>query len=72
METNKVYKIASGCIANRIKKILPNIISKEQTGFIKGRYIGENTRLIYHGRDRWKSATDANVQEKCASVQDGG
>jgi len=44
---NVVYKIASGSIANRIKTILNQIISENQTGFIKGRYIGENTRLIY-------------------------
>ena len=44
---NCIYKIASGCIANRIKKVLDKIIAKDQTGFIKGRYIGENIRLIY-------------------------
>ena len=44
---NCTYKIATGCIANRIKTVLDKIISKDQTGFIKGRYIGENTRLIY-------------------------
>ena len=38
---NCIYKIASGCIANRIKKVL------DQTGFIKGRYVGGNIRLIY-------------------------
>ena len=42
-----VYKIASGSIANRIKLIIDKIIAKEQSGFIKGRYIGENIRLIY-------------------------
>ena len=44
---NCIYKIASGCIANRIKKVLDKIITKDQTGFIKGRYIEENIRLIY-------------------------
>ena len=44
---NCTYKIATGCIANRIKTVLDKIISKDQIGFIKGRYIGENTRLIY-------------------------
>ena len=44
---NCTYKIASGCIANRIKTILDKIIEKDQTGFLKGRYIGENIRLIY-------------------------
>ena len=42
-----VYKIASGAVANRFKQILDVIINKDQTGFLKGRYIGENTRLIY-------------------------
>ena len=44
---NVVYKIASACIAERIKTILTTLISEDQTGFISGRYIGENTRLIY-------------------------
>ena len=44
---NVVYKIASGFIADRIKTVLDKLIIKDQTGFIKGRFIGENIRLIY-------------------------
>jgi hypothetical protein len=44
---NTVYKFASSCIAEQIKSVLPILISNDQTGFIPGRYIGENTRLIY-------------------------
>ena len=44
---NVVYKIGSSCIANRVKMVLPSLISEDQTGFIKGRYIGDNIRLIY-------------------------
>ena len=40
------YKIATKAIANRIKKVLDEIIDSSQTGFIKGRYIGENIRLL--------------------------
>lgn len=43
---NVDYKIATKAIANKIKTKLPNIISPEQTGFIKGRYIGENVRIL--------------------------
>ena len=37
------YKLLSGVLANRMKKVLPSIIGPDQKGFIKGRYIGENT-----------------------------
>lgn len=44
---NVIYKIGSACIANRIKQVLPQLISEDQTGFVPGRYIGDNIRLIY-------------------------
>ena len=44
---NTVYKIGSGVIANRIKKVLPTLINNDQTGFIAGKYIGENIRLLF-------------------------
>ena len=40
------YKIAAKAIANRFKQVIPNIINYDQTGFLKGRFIGENIRLI--------------------------
>ena len=44
---NVIYKMASSCIANRLKKVMDKIICEEQKGFIRGRYIGENIRLLY-------------------------
>ena len=44
---NVIYKIASGCIANRLKQVLPHLIHENQKGFLKGRFIGENIRLLY-------------------------
>lgn len=44
---NVIYKIGSTCIANRLKLVLPSLINEDQTGFIKGRFMGDNIRLIY-------------------------
>ena len=37
--------IAAKAIARRLETVLPNLIHPDQTGFIEGRYIGENIRL---------------------------
>ena len=44
---NVSYKIIAAAIANRIKQVLPSIIDRDQTGFMKDRFIGDNTRLTY-------------------------
>ena len=44
---NVTYKLISATLANRLKQVLPNIISETQTGFLQHRFIGESTRLIY-------------------------
>ena len=41
------YKILSGVFALRLKKVLPLLIEPEQKGFQKGKFIGENTKLVY-------------------------
>ena len=43
---NVDYKIASKVIATRFEKVLDLLISPDQTGFLKGRYIGQNIRLV--------------------------
>ena len=44
---NTIYKLASAGIANRLKTVKTKLINTDQSGFISGRYIGENTRLVY-------------------------
>ena len=44
---NSVYKYFSSMIANRLKPELPTLINEDQTGFIAGRFIGENTRTVF-------------------------
>ena len=45
---NTSYKILSASIANRYKRIISTVIDPAQSGFIKGRFIGDNTRLMSH------------------------
>ena len=44
---NTIYKLVSGCIAERIKPCLDTIIHGDQKGFVSGRYIGETVRTTY-------------------------
>lgn len=44
---NISYKILSSCIAKRLKMLISDLIHENQKGFLKQRFIGENTRLIY-------------------------
>ena len=43
---NVDYKIATKTIGLRIEKVLPHLINPSQTGYVKGRFIGESIRLI--------------------------
>ncbi|KAL9977541.1 hypothetical protein ACROYT_G014957 [Oculina patagonica] len=40
------YKILTKILALRLEKYLPKLIHGDQTGFVKGRYIGQNIRLM--------------------------
>ena len=44
---NQDYKLVAKCIASRIKTHLKNLIHSDQTGFIKGRHIGENINKLF-------------------------
>ena len=44
---NTDYKILTKLLALRLQKVLPAIISKDQSGYLKGRYIGDNIRTIF-------------------------
>ena len=44
---NITYKLLSSVLANRVKPILSKIIHGNQKGFLAGRYIGENSRVLY-------------------------
>ena len=43
---NTDYKILTKLLANRLQNVLPEIISNDQVGYIKKRFIGDNIRII--------------------------
>lgn len=44
--TNVDYKTYAHVLAKRLQKVADKIITREQSVYIKGRYIGENAQLI--------------------------
>ena len=44
---NTDFKIISSAIATRLQRVAGKLTDKSQTAYIKGRYIGENTRLVF-------------------------
>ena len=43
---NIVYKVATKATARRLEKVLPHIIGRSQSGYVKERFKGEYIRLI--------------------------
>lgn len=44
--TNSDYKILAFVLAQRLQKVINNLIQEDQTAYIKGRFIGFSARTI--------------------------
>ena len=44
--TNVDYRILTFVLANRLQKVIGKIINDDQTAYIKGRFMGNNVRLV--------------------------
>jgi hypothetical protein len=62
---NQDYKLAAKCIASRIKSHISKLIHSDQTGFIQGRYIGENIFKLMNIIDH---AEEENLEALFVSV----
>lgn len=60
---NVIYKVISKILANRLKKILPSVISSNQSAFVKDRLLMENVLLA---SELVKSYHKETVSARCA------
>ena len=44
--TNVDYRILAFVLSNRLQNVIPSVINTDQSAYIKGRYMGQNIRLI--------------------------
>ena len=62
---NSDYKILAKALANKLQKVLPKIVNTDQVGYIRGRHIGKNIRII---EDLIKSSQVKKIQGLIALI----
>ena len=59
---NVLYKVVSKILANRLKRILPRIVSANQSAFVQGRLLMENVLLA---SELVKDYHKENISSRC-------
>lgn len=62
---NVIYKIMSKCLVNRLRSLLQDIISSNQSAFIQGRVITDNALIVFECLHAIKTSSD-NKSQFCA------
>ncbi|KAL3675783.1 hypothetical protein R1sor_025731 [Riccia sorocarpa] len=57
---NWTYKLISKILANRVRDFLPKLVTPQQAGFVKGRYITDNILSMKTGQE-WKTWTSQDA-----------
>ena len=58
---NVDYKILAKVLATRLQKVISYVISSDQVGYIRGRYIGDNIRIMLDILEMTKNEVDPGI-----------
>ncbi|XP_060100332.1 uncharacterized protein LOC132575538, partial [Heteronotia binoei] len=58
---NSDYKVYAAILANRLKKVIAGLIHEDQTGFVPGRLMNQNVRLLLNAFEYYREHPDKEL-----------